>query len=91
MRFVATVLATCLLASLAAAQCARTHPFVGFTGRLTTRADSLGGTVTILDDCSFLVAGKCSPFLNRSPCVSLLPVRADAWTHLLTSLYRPQA
>ncbi|KAJ3122596.1 hypothetical protein HK098_002732 [Nowakowskiella sp. JEL0407] len=44
------------LISVAAAQCGKTHPYVGFSGRLTTNADGLGGLVTIIDDCTFSVS-----------------------------------
>ncbi|KAI9000384.1 hypothetical protein DFJ74DRAFT_647659 [Hyaloraphidium curvatum] len=43
------------LAGSAAAQCATTHPFVGFRGRLATiePADNMGGVIEIIDDCTF--------------------------------------
>ncbi|KAI9000385.1 hypothetical protein DFJ74DRAFT_697595 [Hyaloraphidium curvatum] len=45
----------CLVAG-AAAQCRKTHPFVGFRGALRTLepADNMAGTVEVLDDCTFL-------------------------------------
>ncbi|CAL8466192.1 g5728 [Coccomyxa elongata] len=37
------------------AACTKASPYVGFSGPLTTIDHMIGGTVTILDDCSFKV------------------------------------
>ncbi|KAL4431620.1 hypothetical protein ABPG77_001462 [Micractinium sp. CCAP 211/92] len=50
------VLALALSASVHAA-CGTSSPFVGFEGSLTEMEHNVGGTVKILDDCTFQVTG----------------------------------
>ncbi|KAG2439762.1 hypothetical protein HYH02_010639 [Chlamydomonas schloesseri] len=37
--------------------CSKTHPYVGFSGPLTTLDHGAAGTLTVIDDCTFTVTG----------------------------------